>query len=296
MSTLFNQDQHQILIQQFWAVQTTAPAGPTALAAFQAIILDYYQHHERDFVWRRITTPYYVTVSEIMLQQTQTFRVAGKFESFVEVFPDFATLANAPVADVIRLWKGLGYNRRALALQKIAQRVMREYNGVLPNDIAVLETFPHIGKATARSIVTYAFNTPIAFIETNIRTVFIYFFFKDQAAVSDAMLEPIVAAAVNRADPRAWYYALMDYGVMLKKTVGNVSRLSAHYAKQSAFEGSDRQVRGMILQTLLDQPGAALSVLPAILDKKPQRVEKIVNDLLREGFVKNVNGILELQS
>ena len=88
----------------------------------------------------------------------------------------------------------------------------------------------------------------------------------------------------------------MDYGVMLKKTVGNVSRLSAHYAKQSAFEGSDRQVRGMILQTLLDQPGTAVSMLPALLNKEPLRVEKIVSDLQREGFVKNVNGILELKS
>lgn len=171
---------------------------------------------------------------------------------------------------------------------------MTEHNGVLPNDITILETFPHIGKATARSIVTYAFNMPIAFIETNVRTVFIYFFFKNQTAVTDAMLEPLVAAAVDQADPRAWYYALMDYGVMLKKTVGNVSRLSAHYAKQSAFEGSDRQIRGMILQTLLDQPETPVKILPALLDKDPERVKKIVHDLEREGFIKDKNGILEL--
>ena len=296
MSTLFNQEQHQALIEHLWELQKATPASIEALNLFQRIIWDYYKHHERDFTWRRVTTPYYVTVSEIMLQQTQTFRVAGKFEAFVEAFPDFATLADAPVAEIIRLWKGLGYNRRALALQKIAQLVMNNHHGILPSDIATLETFPHIGKATARSIVTYAFNMPVAFIETNIRTVYIYFFFKDQATVTDAMLEPLVAATVDAANPRAWYYALMDYGVMLKKTVGNVSRLSAHYAKQSAFEGSDRQVRGMILQTLLDQPGTAVSMLPALLNKEPLRVEKIVSDLQREGFVKNVNGILELKS
>ncbi len=294
MTTAFNQEQHEKLLQQFWAIQSKAPASPRALAIFQEIILHYYQHHERDFLWRRITTPYYVTVSEIMLQQTQTFRVADKFESFIQAFPDFATLATASTSDIIRLWKGLGYNRRALALQKIAQHVMTEYNGILPNDIALLQTFPHIGKATARSIVTYAFNTRIAFIETNVRTVFIYFFFKDHKAVTDSMLEPLVAASIDTSNPRVWYYALMDYGVMLKKTVGNVSRLSAHYTKQSAFEGSDRQVRGMILQALLDRPGTPLITLPTILDKDPQRIEKIVQALQREGFIKSKNGILEL--
>lgn len=295
MSTLFNQEHHQVLIERFWQQQTATPSTKNALDAFQKIIWHYYKHRERDFAWRRVTTPYYVTVSEIMLQQTQTFRVAGKFEAFVEAFPDFQTLAQAPTAEIIRLWKGLGYNRRALALQKIAQRVMTEHNGVLPNDIATLETFPHIGKATARSIVTYAFNQPLAFIETNVRTVFIYFFFKDQAAVTDAMLEPLVAATVDQADPRAWYYALMDYGVMLKKTVGNVSRLSAHYAKQSAFEGSDRQVRGMILQALLNQPGTAVVTLPALLDRESQRVYKILGDLEREGFIVSTNGLLNLK-
>jgi A/G-specific adenine glycosylase len=293
MDTPFNQ-QHQSLIDQFWTAQNAAPASKEAIAAFVAIIRHYYSEHERDFAWRRITTPYYVTVSEIMLQQTQTFRVAGKFEAFIAAFPDFATLAAAPTTEVIRLWKGLGYNRRALALQKIAQLVTTQHNGSLPTDAATLETFPCIGKATARSILTYAFNQPMPFIETNVRTVFIYFFFKGQANVTDAMLEPIVAAALDQSNPRTWNYALMDYGVMLKKTVGNISRLSAHYAKQSKFEGSDRQVRGMILQALLDQPGIPTHRLPEVLAKEPDRVEKIVADLQREGFIKAINGLLSL--
>ncbi len=294
MNTLFNQDQHNALIENFFALQASEQCSNNTLASFQAIILHYYKYHKRDFIWRRITSPYFVTVSEIMLQQTSTSRVTGKFEAFVERFPDFATLANAPISDIIRLWKGLGYNRRALALQKIAQLVVTQHNGRLPIDIATLETFPSIGKATARSIVTYACNAPVSFIETNVRTVFIYFFFKHHTAVSDAMLEPFVTAAVDQADPKSWYYALMDYGVMLKKTVGNVSRLSTHYAKQSAFEGSDRQVRGMILQALLDQPGIPMAMLSAHLGKESARVEKILTDLKHEGFVKNNNGLLSL--
>ncbi|NDD53611.1 A/G-specific adenine glycosylase [bacterium] len=297
MNTIFDiafNDEHAPLREAFHQAQQAAPASTAAIQAFRTLILHYYRHHKRDFAWRTHTTPYFVTVSEIMLQQTQTHRVAGKFEAFVQTLPDFATLAQAPTAEVIRLWKGLGYNRRALALQKIAQRVTDEFGGVLPTETTTLETFPSIGKATARSIITYAFNQPTTFIETNVRTVFIYFFFPNEAAVTDAQLEPLVAAAVDTHNPREWYYALMDYGVMLKKTVGNVSRLSAHYAKQSKFEGSDRQIRGMILQALLDQPGIPADALPMILAKEPARVAKILAGLMQEGFIVERNQLLWL--
>lgn len=278
----------------FWSTQEAWPCSPAALKLFQEIIWAYYQTHKRDFAWRQSTTPYHVTVSEIMLQQTQTHRVAGKFEAFIEQFPDFKALAQAPTGDVIRLWKGLGYNRRALALQKIAQIVTTTHSGSLPDDIATLESFPSIGKATARSIITYAFNRPTSFIETNVRTVFIYFFFQNKTMITDAMLEPLVAGTVDQVNPREWYYALMDYGVMLKKTVGNLSRASAHHTKQSRFEGSDRQVRGMILQALLDQPGIAPDALPTILAKEPARIEKIVATLCKESFVVSRNGLFFL--
>jgi A/G-specific adenine glycosylase len=277
-----NNSQH---LEAFWIEQTKNPGSPSALACFRAVILDYYLANKRSFAWRENITPYHVTVSEIMLQQTQTYRVAGKFEAFIAAFPDFASLAAATTSEVIRLWKGLGYNRRALALQKIAQLVTTEHDGILPDKIATLETFPSIGKATARSIITYAYNRPTTFIETNVRAVFIYFFFAGKTMITDAMLDPLVAAAVDQANPREWYYALMDYGVMLKKTVGNTSRMSAHHAKQSRFEGSDRQVRGMILQALLDQPGIVPDDLPAILGKKPERVATILKTLCKEGFI-----------
>lgn len=282
------------LTARFWQEQNKLPNSALALTLFQELVWSYYHTNKRDFSWRTSTSPYHVTVSEIMLQQTQTYRVTGKFEAFVEAFPNFATLAQAPTSDVIRLWKGLGYNRRALALQKIAHRVTTEYSGILPDDIATLETFPSIGKATARSIVTYAFNRPTTFIETNVRSVFIYFFFVNKTMITDAMLEPLVAATVNHAQPREWYYALMDYGVMLKKTIGNTSRLSAHHTTQSPFQGSDRQIRGMILQVLLDQPGVAEAALPIILDKEPDRVANITAALYKEGFIVTRNGLMFL--
>ena len=145
--------------------------------AFRIMIYDYFEHSKRNFAWRDIENPYYIVVSEIMLQQTQTFRVADKFDRFVQVFPDFHTLAQAPFAGVLSLWKGLGYNRRALYLQHIAQRVVRDHAGVLPCDLHVLQTFDGIGPATASSILTFAFNKPEVFIETNIRAVFLHHFF-----------------------------------------------------------------------------------------------------------------------
>ena len=255
------------------------------LQEFIVTIWDYYTQNKRDFVWRSHPTAYNVVVSEIMLQQTQTYRVAEKFDAFVAAFPDFQTLADAPFSEVLRLWKGLGYNRRALNLQKIAQAITIEHAGLLPTDPQILQKLPSIGPATAHSIITYAFNQPTMFIETNVRTVFIYFFFKNSTAVTDKMLEPLVRATVDQTNPREWYYALMDYGVMLKSTVGNLSRNSAHYAKQSKFVGSDRQVRGMILQVLLEQPGIPLGLLPATLDKQPERVERMVRDLCKDGLV-----------
>ncbi len=254
----------------------------------------YHKHKRRSFAWREHISPYHVVVSEVMLQQTQTDRVAPKFDLFIQTLPDFAALAMAPFETVLRLWKGLGYNRRALYLQTIAQRVMTVYGGTLPDNPSVLQALPGIGKATARSIVAFAFNKPTVFIETNIRSVFIYFFFRNQAAVHDSDIEPLVAKALDQNNPREWYYALMDYGVMLKRTVGNISTASAHYAKQSTFIGSDRQIRGMILQRLLEAGPTTELEIQASICPDSQRAEKIVNGLCKDKLIKRHKELLIL--
>ncbi|MBX9830558.1 hypothetical protein K2X40_01245 [Candidatus Babeliales bacterium] len=253
--------------------------------AFQEVIYAYYQQAGRSFAWRQEVTPYRVVVSEIMLQQTQTHRVAQKFDAFVERFSTFAQLANAPFEEVLRLWKGLGYNRRALNLQKIAHALVTNFEGLLPNCPQTLETLPGIGKATASSICAFAHNAPTTFIETNIRTVFIYFFYRTKMDISDKELMPLIEKTVDSANPRHWYYALMDYGVMLKKNVGNLCKLSKHYAKQSKFQGSDRQIRGMILQTLLENPLLPENELIQKLDRPEERIRPILDQLCQEGFI-----------
>ena len=153
----------------------------TGISEFQQMVLDYYHQHGRPMAWRDTTDPYKILVSEIMLQQTQVERVLVKYPDFLAAFPDFASLAQAPLADILTVWQGMGYNRRAISLQKCAQRVMNEYDGMLPADVDTLATFPGIGRATASSICAFAFNMPVVFIETNIRRVFIHFFFSDAA-------------------------------------------------------------------------------------------------------------------
>jgi len=259
----------------------------SVVESFQELIYDYYHQFGRTFVWRQTTNPYHIVVSEIMLQQTQTSRVSGKFEQFVSVFPDFQTLAQASLRDVLYAWQGLGYNRRGKALHAIAQKVVTEFDGKLPADETVLQTLPGIGAATAASICAFAFNTPTIFVETNIRTVFIQFFFNGSSdPVKDKEILPLVAQTIDTKNPRLWYYALTDYGVGLKKLFPGMNARSAHYAKQSKFEGSDRQIRGEILRIMITAKKIKRVELVVQIGKQEGRVCNILEQLIVEGFLK----------
>jgi A/G-specific adenine glycosylase len=270
---------------QFSRDDSSSPGIPV----FQQMVLTHYEQYGRDMIWRNTTDPYKILISEIMLQQTQVERVTTKFPEFISAFPDFASLATASLAKVLAVWQGLGYNRRAISLQKCAIRVMNEYNGILPADVDILATFPGIGRATAGSIAAFAFNMPVVFIETNIRRVFIHFFFTDTDSVSDAEILPIVKKALYRENPRVWYWALMDMGTTLKKTIPNPNRRSVHYTKQSPFEGSDRKIRGTILKLLLKHTFLEEVEIIGNVAEDPLRVQKMLVALEEEGFIKRRN-------
>lgn len=255
---------------------------------FITTIYDYYKNNRRAFEWRENITPYRVVISEIMLQQTQTERVAQKFLQWLTLFPDFETLARASTRDVIAAWVGLGYNRRALALQTLAQRVVHEFDGQLPDDPETLVTFKGIGPNTAGSICAFAFNKPTVFIETNIRAVYIHHFFPGHEKVHDKELLPLIELTLDRQSPRDWYYALMDYGVKLKKEHKNPSRKSKHHTVQSRFDGSERQIRGMILRALTQYGKLSFDELISVIPREERRIEKNLSDLMAEGFVKNM--------
>lgn len=265
------------------------------IAPFQEFIWNFYHQNKRDFAWRTTDNPYYILVSEIMLQQTQTHRVITKYEEFIAAFPTFESLAAAPLRDVLSVWQGLGYYRRARFLHQVAQIVVNEYAGILPQDPKILQTFPGIGPNTAGSIAAFAFNQPTVFIETNIRTVFIHSFFSSSDVVSDKELLPLITQSVDQHNPREWYYALMDYGVYLKSRQENPSRRSAHYSKQSKFEGSDRQIRAKILKIVVQENAICHEQLLKIINVDGDRVEKIIGQLLTEKLIqKTVNHIYSI--
>jgi A/G-specific adenine glycosylase len=265
------------------------------LNSFINHIWDYYAKHGRIFDWRHEEDPYKIIVSEIMLQQTQTHRVVVKYPPFIAAFSTIETLAQAPLKDVLALWQGLGYNRRGMYLHQIAQKVVQEYAGNVPDDPAILVTFPGLGKATAASICAFAFNKPTCFIETNIRAVYIHFFFQGKVEVTDADIMPLIQATLDYKNPREWYYALMDYGVMLKKSMPNPSRKSAHYTTQSKFEGSDRQIRGMILKLLVkSEEGYTFEKLCNLIDRPIERIKKASDELCKERLITLHNSLFTI--
>ncbi len=259
---------------------------PAAVRAFRKKIYDHYRAQGRDLPWRKTRNPYRILVSEIMLQQTQVDRVLEKFKEFLAAFPDFPSLALAPLRTLLAVWQGMGYNRRALALKALAQKVVNEYHGKLPRDPEQLLALPGIGKYTTGAVLAFAFNKPVVFMDTNIRRVFIHEFFHERESISDKDILPLVQQTLDASDSRKWYNALMDYGAMLKKEQGNPNRRSAHYARQSPFENSNRQVRGMILKTLVKEAPLTAVQIVKKTGMETERVKKNLIELEKEGFIK----------
>ena len=264
------------------------PLTHLELTAFQKTVLDFYSVHGRHALpWRvfddlNTIDPYKVTVSEVMLQQTQVNRVIEKYLQFLKQFPTVKELASAPLADVLTAWSGLGYYRRAKFLHQAAQKVEQDFKGMFPEDSSQLATLPGIGKNTAGAIVAYSFNRPVFFIETNIRTVYIHHFFKDQTDVSDAALMPFIEQTLDASSPRIWYWALMDYGNYLKTTFKNPSKRSKHYVKQSAFKGSKRETRGQVLKLLTAGRLNSVQLNKAV---QGEHLDEVLRALENEGMI-----------
>jgi A/G-specific adenine glycosylase len=260
--------------------------------SFQEIIWQKGKELRRDMPWRRDTRPYYVLVSELMLQQTQVDRVVPKFEAFIARFPNEKSLAGSSLGDVVRLWNGLGYNRRAKFLHEAAKKITHEHNGVFPDNLQDLLCLPGVGPGTAGAIAAYAFNQPVVFIETNIRTVYFHHFFGSDEKVSDLQLRALVEQTLDHRHPREFYWALMDYGAWLKKSgVGKITQ-SRHYQKQSALKGSVREVRGQIVRVLAagDQ---TLTDLTAVV-VGDERFEPALRGLVRDGLITQTGDIFHL--
>jgi A/G-specific adenine glycosylase len=264
---------------------------------FQNAVWRYYDSEARhDLPWRQARAdgsfdPYRIMVSELMLQQTQVSRVTPKYQAFLRRFPSVEALAAAPLGDVLRAWSGLGYNRRAKFLHQAARQIKHDYAGRFPTDQTELIKLAGIGQATASAILAYAFDRPVSFVETNIRTVCIHHFFNDRLDISDKDILEIIGETLPEEQYREWYWALMDYGTYLKKTVGNLNRHSKSYAKQSKFEGSARQLRGRVLRCLGDGSRGLEDLRAEISD---ERLDGVVAGLLKEGLIRRQGATLSL--
>ncbi len=223
------------------------------LIKFRDIVLKEGSKLYRTMPWRETRDPFHILLSEVMLQQTQVERVVGYYEKFIDKYPLVKDLAMAPLSEVIHMWSGLGYNRRAKWLHESAQKIMNDFDGKLPGNIENLTSLPGIGRNTAAAICVYGFGKTENYIETNIRTVYIYHLFTDdrEAVHDDKILELQDKILLSGVDPRKWYLSLMDYGTYLKKEHGNISQRSKSYRKQSKFKGSVREVRGALLKLFL---------------------------------------------
>lgn len=290
---------------------------PATADSFRALVRSEGARLYRDLPWRNTRDPYAIWISEVMLQQTQVPRVLTRWDEWLDRFPSVFALAEASAASVLEAWQGMGYNRRALALKAAAEQVAGAYNGAFPEDARKLRSLPGIGPATAQGIRSFAFDLPGVYLETNVRAVFIHHHFPDVPAVPDRELVPLIEAACPgpgapftmpadaRDTPRAWYYALLDYGAHLKKAIPNPSRRSSSYARQSKFEGSRRQKRAEIVRMLLEAQRAGAGLGADAVRERLSSFERaagrgpvddglvaaILADLAREGFCVERDGI-----
>ncbi|MCE9643754.1 A/G-specific adenine glycosylase [Candidatus Parcubacteria bacterium] len=268
------------------------------IGAFQKKVLAHFRTHGRVLPWRETRDPYRILLSEIMLQQTQVERVRSYYTRFLKAFPTIQKLAAAPLRDVLVLWQGLGYNRRAKYLHEAAIALSKNKAG-FPKDAAALRALPGVGPYTASAVAAFAYGAPEILIETNIRTAYLHHFFAERKDVSDTEILPLIEQTLYKKDPRIWYYALMDYGAHLKSILPNPSRRSVHHKKQAAFKGSNRELRGAILKHLaLQKSLSKADLFKKLLPLKRSRAETgaVLEALSKEGLVRVSKDSLALAS
>ncbi len=262
---------------------------------FQKMIFLWWRKNRRSLPWRKTNDPYSILVSEVMLQQTQVVRVLPKYEEFLYFFPDVYALAAASPAKVLQLWRGMGYNRRALYLKKTAEVVVNTYHGYFPETELELRKLAGVGKYTARAIMVFANRAPVAMIDTNIRQILVHFFFgglpqkeKDVQEVADQL--------VPKGKSWEWHQALMDYGALELPNIVDTSKKQKK-PKSKPFKETDRYFRGRIVDALCEKSWDENTLTLYLSDfyKKPAvYIGKIVDGLIRDGLVERAKNTLRL--
>ncbi len=267
----------------------------------RADLRGWYAREARALPWRSDPDPWAVLVSEAMLQQTQVSRVVPIFRAFLARWPTPAALAAAPVGDVVAAWQGLGYNRRAVRLHQAACAIVAEHDGAVPADVAALRALPGVGDYTARAVAAFAHGRPEAPVDANVARVLSRLAGR---ALSPREAQRLGDGLVDADDPAAWGQALMELGALV--CTARVARceacpVAAHCAwrgqgpdpaaatahrsrPQGRFEGSDRQLRGRIVEALRSEGVPADRLAERIGADDPDRAQRLAAALVAEGM------------
>ena len=251
----------------------------TNIERFQEKIFSWWEKNKREFPWRKTVDPYKIMVSEFMLQQTQTTRVVEKYNSFIEKFPTLEHLAKSDPSEVIKMWSGLGYNRRALWLQEAAQKIVKL--GFFPQTVENLRKLKGIGFYSSRSILIFSFNLDIATVDTNIRRILIAEKFGNESSTENTLLT-IAQKLVPKNRSRDWHNALMDYA-SLELTVSKTGIRPT--STQNKFEGSDRQIRGKLLKILTKENKLTYDEIKEKIDISGEKLQKILDSLKKDKLI-----------
>jgi len=293
---------------------------------FQTNLLRWYKTNKRPLLWRQTTDPYKILVSEVMLQQTQVDRVLPKYQAFLDAFPTAHDLAKAPPAKVLRLWSGLGYNRRAINLLTAARELSaRIEQGAVPHTIEEWRTLPGIGPYTASAVLAFAENKPVTVIDTNVRRVLFRLFIGRSGKGWGKKVERLATKLVPEGRSRDWHNALMDFGATIcmakpkcggcpfrkqcvsvsryKRTPEQLEAMASRTFKttQGTFKGSNRYYRGQILKVLQQEDGQTLRMIGKRLKQGFNGgdlpwLQKLVITLVKDGLITKKGSIISLPS
>lgn len=299
---------------------TNHPDIPDDLSETQAVLLAWYRRNARDLPWRHTRDPYRILVSEVMLQQTQVDRVIPRYHEFLDTFPTAKALADASTADVIRRWSGLGYNRRAVNLQRSARVVVDTYGGTFPADVEQLKELPGIGPYTAGAIACFAFEQDLGFLDTNIRRLLHRLFIGPEVPDeqrSQKEMQSLASAVVPVGQGWEWGQALIEFGALqctarkpacltcplqarcnafpaIQTILVELRQSGFRRKKEAAFEGSNRFYRGRVLRALQELPDAETDIDlgklgPRVRDDYDEKhyewLQGVVTGLARDGLV-----------
>lgn len=270
----------------------------TKIRAFQTKILTWWEKNKRTLPWRLTHDPYKIFVSEVMLQQTQVSRVYPVYLKFIAKFPTVTSLAHASTAEVLRDWKGMGYNSRALYLKNASVVIAKNFGGKFPESEKELLMLPGIGKYTARAILVFAYQKHEAMIDTNIRQIITHFFF-DGVSQKEEVIEDIAMQLVPRGKSWEWHQALMDYGALAlstdKKIQGKLKPMRKKPSKP--FHETDRFFRGRVMDALREktyEEGELLTYMVEFYGKEKEFFIRIFTGLEKDGLVRRKMGTIRL--